>query len=374
MTEIGTTDNDDAALLATGLLRWYDRHRRSLPWRAEPGIRPDPYHVWLSEIMLQQTTVAAVAGYFQRFLERWPTVRDLAAAPLDDVLREWAGLGYYARARNLHKCAGIVARDHGGRFPEDESDLRELPGIGVYTAAAIAAIAFDRPAAVMDGNVERVVARLFAVAEPLPAVKPKLLALTSTLTPNSRPGDFAQAMMDLGATVCTPRKPKCILCPWTGACTARSQGIAEDLPARLPKKRKPVRRGVAFWAVTPAGDILLRRRPERGLLGGMIEVPSTEWREAPAPALDTVNGEAPVLAQWRMLPGQVRHTFTHFQLELTVAAGRVEHSDKTAGLWVPVDRLGDQALPTVMKKVVRHALAHAGSAGGSGPRPSTGSG
>ena len=359
MTDHGLGNNDEAAVLATGLLRWYDHHRRTLPWRAAPGVRPDPYHVWLSEIMLQQTTVAAVAGYFQRFLECWPTVADLAAAPLDDVLREWAGLGYYARARNLHKCAGIVAGTLGGRFPEEEAELRRLPGIGVYTAAAIAAIAFDRPAAVMDGNVERVMARMFCVTDPLPQAKPTLRDLTATLTPDRRPGDFAQAMMDLGATVCTPRRPKCILCPWTGACAARSQGVAEDLPAKLPKPERPTRRGIAFWAVTPAGDILLRKRPERGLLGGMIEVPSSEWREAPTPALDAVNGEAPVAAQWRLLPGLVRHTFTHFHLELAVAAGQAARPDEAAGLWVPVDRLGDQALPTVMKKVVRHALAHA---------------
>ena len=358
MTEDGIADMD-AAALADGLLGWYDRHRRSLPWRAAPGRRPDPYHVWLSEIMLQQTTVAAVAGYFRRFLERWPTVQALAAAPLDDVLREWAGLGYYARARNLHRCAGIVADRFGGHFPEDEEELRRLPGIGVYTAAAIAAIAFDRPAAVMDGNVERVVARLFAVADPLPGAKPALRALTGTLTPDRRPGDFAQAMMDLGATLCTPRRPKCILCPWTRDCAARRLGLAEGLPVKSPKRRKPVRRGVAFWAVAPSGDILLRRRPDRGLLGGMIEVPSSDWREAPVPELGAVDGEAPVAARWRLLPGLVRHTFTHFHLELTVAAARVTRPDAAAGLWVPVDRLGDQALPTVMKKVVNHAMAHA---------------
>ena len=359
MAKRETGSDSDAADRATTLLGWYDHHRRVLPWRAAPGVRADPYHVWLSEIMLQQTTVAAVAGYFRRFVALWPGVGDLAVAPLDDVLREWAGLGYYARARNLHKCACIVVDRHGGRFPDDEQTLRQLPGIGVYTAAAIAAIAFDRPAAVMDGNVERVVARLFGITQPLPSAKPRLLALTATLTPERRPGDFAQAMMDLGATVCTPRKPKCGLCPWSGGCIARQAGIAAELPARLPKPERPTRRGIAFWAVTPEGDILLRRRPERGLLGGMIEVPSSDWREAPAPRLDAVGGEAPVVAQWRMLPGLVRHTFTHFHLELAVAAGTVARSDPAAGLWVPVDRLGDQGLPTVMKKVVRHALAHA---------------
>jgi A/G-specific adenine glycosylase len=307
--------------------------------------------------MLQQTTVATVGGYFRTFVERWPTVGDLAAAPLDDVLREWAGLGYYARARNLHKCAGIVARDHGGRFPGDEESLRRLPGIGTYTAAAIVAIAFDRPAAVMDGNVERVVTRLFGVTEPLPNSKPGLLSLTETLAPNRRPGDFAQAMMDLGATICTPRKPGCILCPWTDSCTARRLGTAEELPARLPRPKRPTRRGIAFWTVTIEGDILLRRRPERGLLGGMIEVPSSDWREAPAPSLDGVGGEAPVSAQWRPLPGLVRHTFTHFHLEMTVWAGRVDRAAGHAeGRWVPLDGLADEALPSVMRKLVRHAL------------------
>lgn len=351
-----TATNTDAP--ADGLLDWYDAHRRVLPWRAPPGVRPDPYHVWLSEIMLQQTTVAAVAGYFGRFVERWPTVGDLAAAALDDVLREWAGLGYYARARNLHGCARIVADRYGGHFPQDEQELRQLPGVGTYTAAAIAAIAFDRPAAVMDGNVERVVARLFGVTDPLPPAKPELMRLTRTLGPTRRPGDFAQAMMDLGATVCTPRQPRCILCPWERSCAARRQGIAEALPAKLPKPERPVRRGIAFWTVTPAGEILLRRRPERGLLGGMIEVPSSEWREAPVPDLSAARGEAPVSAHWRLLPGLVRHTFTHFHLELSVAAGRVAEPDPAAGLWVPLDGLGGQALPTVMRKVVRHALAH----------------
>ena len=360
MTDQTTWDNAEVSAMPAGLLDWYDRHRRVLPWRAPAGLRPDPYHVWLSEIMLQQTTVAAVAGYFRAFVERWPAIGDLAAAALDDVLREWAGLGYYARARNLHKCARIVVENHGGHFPDDERELRRLPGIGIYTAAAIAAIAFDRPAAVMDGNVERVVARLFGVTAPLPTVKPRLLSLTGTLTPADRPGDFAQAMMDLGATVCTPRKPKCTLCPWAASCIGRRSGIAEQLPVKLPKPKRPTRRGIAFWTTTHAGEILLRRRPDRGLLGGMIEVPSSGWRDAPAPGLDAVCDEAPIAAEWRLLPGLVRHTFTHFHLELAVAAGRVRRMEPAAGLWVPVDRLGDQALPTVMKKVVRHAMAHAG--------------
>ncbi|MEE8271684.1 MAG: A/G-specific adenine glycosylase [Alphaproteobacteria bacterium] len=346
----------DSAALVGDLLAWYDRHRRTLPWRAPPGGRADPYRVWLSEIMLQQTTVAAVGGYFRDFVARWPGVRDLAAATLDDVLHGWAGLGYYARARNLHRCARAVVERYGGHFPEDEGELRQLPGIGAYTAAAIAAIAFDRPAVVVDGNVERVVARLRGVTDPLPPAKPALRALAAGLSPAERPGDHAQAMMDLGATVCTPRRPRCTVCPWSAACVARRAGIAESLPARLAKAERPTRRGVAFWTLGPAGQVLLRRRPDRGLLGGMIEVPSSPWREAAAPDLAAVLADAPAPARWRLLPGLVRHTFTHFHLELAVAAGLVARPDGIAGLWVAPDAIGDHALPTVMKKVVRHAL------------------
>jgi A/G-specific adenine glycosylase len=350
-----TNEAHDGGNTAAALLAWYDRHRRVLPWRALPGERTDPYRVWLSEIMLQQTTVATVGPYFAAFLERWPDVASLAAAPLDDVLHAWQGLGYYARARNLHKCAIAVARDHGGRFPEDEAGLRTLPGVGAYTAAAVAAIAFDRPAVVVDGNVERVVARLHAVETPLPAAKPELNRLAAALTPDARPGDFAQAMMDLGATICTPRGPRCVLCPLMAGCAARAQGIAEELPRRSAKPEKPTRRGVAFFAIDGTGSVLLRRREERGLLGGMIEVPSTEWRTEAWPA-DEAERAAPVAAPWRALPGVVRHTFTHFHLELTVLAGRVSVGGSAPGHWCPIDRLGEQALPTVMKKVIRHAL------------------
>ncbi|HYG86051.1 MAG TPA: A/G-specific adenine glycosylase [Azospirillum sp.] len=335
---------------ADRLLSWYDRHRRDLPWRSPPGEHADPYRVWLSEIMLQQTTVPAVAPYFRAFTERWPTVVDLASASLDEVLVAWAGLGYYARARNLHKCAQVVAERHGGRFPDTEEGLLELPGVGAYTAAAITAIAFDRPATVVDGNVERVVARLFAVEEPLPGVKPKLRALAATLTPRERPGDYAQAMMDLGSGVCTPRKPKCMLCPVAEACDARTAGIQEELPRRSAKSDKPTRRGVAYWLINPEGAVLLRRRAEDGLLGGMAELPSAGWEPG---------GEAPLDVEWRPLPGMVRHTFSHFHLELQVLAGRAGAGwAKAEGQWVPLDRLGDHALPSVMRKVVRHALAH----------------
>jgi A/G-specific adenine glycosylase len=351
----------DPSDLQRRLIGWYDRHRRVLPWRAPPGRRADPYHVWLSEVMLQQTTVPTVGAYFRAFLERWPTVEDLAAADLDDVLRAWAGLGYYARARNLHKCARVVAERYHGRFPEDEQELRRLPGVGDYTAAAIAAIAFDIPAAVMDGNVERVVARVAAIREPLPAAKPKLRAVAAALTPADRPGDHAQAMMDLGATICTPRRPKCILCPWNAECEARRAGIEETLPAKLPKPERPTRRAIAFWLVNGKGAVLLRRRPEKGLLGGMMEVPSSPWTAAEMPELATVLDHAPTRTGWRVLPGVVRHTFTHFHLELAVAVGRVGYEPPLNGRWVAVDALADEALPTVMAKVARHVFAHAGA-------------
>ena len=347
--------------LAADLLAWYDRHARRLPWRVPPGAKDsaDPYRVWLSEIMLQQTTVAAVQPYYQVFLERWPTVDDLAAAPLDDLLTAWAGLGYYARARNLHRCAGVVSRDLGGRFPDSEAGLRELPGIGPYTAAAVAAIAFDRPATPLDGNIERVVARLHAVETPLPKAKPELRALAEGLTPRKRPGDFAQAMMDLGATVCLPKRPRCLACPLTDHCAARAAGLAEELPRRAAKAPRPTRQGVAFWLTDEAGAVLLRRRPERGLLGGMMELPSTPWREAPWPA-EAARVEAPLEDGWTALPGLVRHTFTHFHLELEVWAGRangaVPETGEAEARWVPLDGLADEALPSVMRKIVRHAL------------------
>ena len=340
------------------LLAWYDRHARRLPWRALPDETADPYGVWLSEIMLQQTTVAAVAPYYRGFLERWPRVHDLAAAPLDDVLTAWAGLGYYARARNLHKCARVVSVEFDGAFPDSEAGLRALPGIGAYTAAAIAAIAFGRPATVVDGNVERVVARLFTVETPLPAAKAELRRLAETLTPataEGRPGDYAQAMMDLGATVCLPRNPKCMLCPLQADCSGRARGLAAELPRRSPKAERPTRRGVAFWTLDSDGRILLRRRPEKGLLGGMMEVPSTAWTAAGASATEA-SAQAPAALDWRPLPGLVRHTFTHFHLELEVWAGAVANGGEADGRWVALDELGDQALPSVMRKVVKHAL------------------
>jgi A/G-specific adenine glycosylase len=339
---------------AAELLAWYDRHRRDLPWRGPPGAARDPYRVWLSEVMLQQTTVAAVAPRFERFLRRWPSVAALAAAPLDAVLQEWQGLGYYARARNLHRAAEAVAAA-GGRFPDTQAGLRALPGVGAYTAAAIAAIAFGRPAAVVDANVERVMARLFAVATPLPAAKAELAALAARLTPETRAGDYAEAVMDLGATICTPRRPRCLLCPWRPRCAAHRLGLAEALPRRREKKARPVRRGVAYWLEDGAGHVLLRRRPERGLLGGMMEVPSTAWRAKPWPR-DEAAAAAPASADWRALPGAVVHGFTHFELRLSVWSARVGERPPAAGIWWPIARLAEQALPTAMKKVVRHAL------------------
>ena len=346
-----------ASRMSRRLLAWYDRHRRRLPWRAGPGERPDPYRVWLSEIMLQQTTVVAVGPYFEAFLARWPRIEDLAAAQLDEVLHAWQGLGYYARARNLHRCAQVVATTHRGRFPDTEAGLADLPGVGPYTAAAIAAIAFDRKATPVDGNIERVVARLFTLTAPLPASKPELRRLAGTLTPATRAGDFAQAMMDLGATICLPGRPKCMLCPLAEDCRGRAEGIAPDLPARSPKRLRPLRHGVAFWAVRRDGAVLLRRRPERGLLGGMMEFPSTDWRAEPWD-----DGEAerhvPAAGRWRRLPGLVRHGFTHFELELTVLAGRV--AARAPGTWCAIDRLSEMALPTLMKKVANHAIGQIG--------------
>lgn len=338
--------------LSKPLLAWYDEHRRDMPWRAMPDEESDPYSVWLSEIMLQQTTVVTVKPYFERFIEQWPTVGDLADASLDDVLKAWAGLGYYARARNLHKCAVLVAREHGGRFPDTEAALIALPGIGRYTAAAIAAIVFGRRATVVDGNVERVMARLHGVDEPLPAAKPLLYRHAEAMTPERRCGDYAQAVMDLGATLCSPSRPACGLCPWSAACKANAAGQAETLPRRQKKAPRPTRFGTAFWLERDGAggpEVLLRRRPERGLLGGMMEIPSTPWVEN----TDDAPGEgAPAAVEWDIVPGTVVHVFTHFRLELDVKRGVMSDGHEALGTWTPVDRLGEEALPSVMRKVV----------------------
>ncbi len=343
----------------SALLAWYDRHRRRLPWRTPPGERADPYGVWLSEIMLQQTTVKAVGPYYAKFLSLWPDVRALADARLDDVLRAWAGLGYYARARNLHACARAVIERHGGTFPDDEAALRALPGVGAYTSAAIAAIAFDRRAVAIDGNIERVVSRLFAVETPLPAAKSEIRQRADTLFPDRRPGDFTQAMMDLGATVCTPKKPACALCPWFEPCAARRRSDAETFPRKTPKAEGRMRYGASFVAIRADGFVLVRSRPDKGLLGGMTEVPSTAWEhvfDEPA-AL----AQAPLKAAWRRLPGTVEHGFTHFPLQQTVYVARVPARTRApAGMrWVAIPDIAGEALPNVMRKV----LAHAGLAG-----------
>jgi A/G-specific adenine glycosylase len=352
----------EGASIAAAVLAWYDRERRQLPWRAEPGATPDPYCVWLSEIMLQQTTVKAVLPRYGLFLRRWPDVKALARAELGEVLAAWAGLGYYARARNLHACARVVAEQHGGRFPKDESGLRKLPGVGDYTAAAIVSIAFGNRATPVDGNIERVVARLFAVATPLPAAKPEIRAFAETLTPDGRPGDFAQAMMDLGATICTPRRPACGLCPVRPECRGYAEGLADALPYRQEKGERPARRGAAFVAIRPDGAVLLRERPLRGLLGGMLETPSSPWEEA-APNGNSMRVHAPLKADWRKLPGLVEHIFTHFRLELSVYRAEVDAdavpkraAQPESCRWLKPRQLAGAALPSLMRKVLLHAL------------------
>lgn len=344
---------------AARLLAWYDRHARELPWRVAPAHRasgtvPDPYRVWLSEIMLQQTTVEAVKPYFRKFLESWPDIASLAAAGNDDVMKAWAGLGYYSRARNLKKCADTVAAEFGGRFPGRYEELVKLPGIGPYTAAAIAAIAFDKPEPVVDGNVERVITRLFAIATPLPAAKPEIKARVATMLAVERPGDFAQAMMDLGATICTPRRPACLACPLTDECVALERGDPAHFPVKPAKAERPARRGAAFVAVRDDGAVLLQKRPERGLLGGMAEVPTTGWTARKDG--ETGVGGAPFAADWRQT-GSAAHVFTHFSLELTVyRADGVAREPGNGGWWSAPEELAGEALPTVMKKVIEAAI------------------
>lgn len=332
------------------LLAWYDEHARKMPWRVPPadkqaGVKPDPYRVWLSEVMLQQTTVAAVTDYFHRFTARWPTVMALAAAQDGDVMGEWAGLGYYARARNLLKCARVVTDEFGGVFPDTHAELLRLPGIGPYTAAAMSAIAFDHPETVVDGNVERVMARLFDIHTPLPAAKPELTTHAAALTPRMRPGDYAQAVMDLGATICTPKSPACGICPLRTPCKARANGTALELPKKTPKKPKPTRLGTIYMVRRDDGAWLLERRPDSGLLGGMLGWPGTEWTE-------TAPGENPPLdANWSTLPGEVRHTFTHFHLILTVKHTTLAaHHAPPIGQFIEKHDFRPSDLPTVMRK------------------------
>lgn len=334
---------------AARLLAWYDIHRRELPWRAARGKRADPYRVWLSEIMLQQTTVQAVGPYFRKFLSRWPDVKALAAADLDDVLAAWAGLGYYARARNLHRAAKVVAEELGGKFPETAAELQKLPGIGHYTSGAIAAIAFDEREAAVDANAERVIARFYAVQEPLPASKPKLRAATQALVPEKRAGDFAQALMDLGATICTPKRPACNNCPWNAGCEAKKLGIQETLPIKSEKAARPLKRGAAFVARDSKGAVLLVKRPEKGLLGGMLQPPLGPWTDS-FPSKKEALLQAPFRADWKKLSGIVRHGFTHFELEIEVYSAQIEKKPNYDGKWV--QNLSDAALPTVMRKII----------------------
>ncbi|SLN67306.1 putative A/G-specific adenine glycosylase YfhQ [Pseudoruegeria aquimaris] len=350
---------------AASLLAWYDAHARVLPWRVSPsdrkaGVAPDPYRVWLSEIMLQQTTVAAVRDYFTRFTALWPTVEALAAAPDEQVMAEWAGLGYYARARNLLKCARVVTEEYGGRFPADHAALLSLPGIGPYTAGAIAAIAFDLPEVVVDGNVERVMSRIFRVETPLPAAKPELTALARSLTPAQRPGDYAQAVMDLGATICTPRNPACGICPWREACRARKDTVQAELPRKSPRKAKPTRHGMIFIGRRSDGAVLVERRPDKGLLGGTLGWPGSDWQEGAAP-----KALPPAAGDWRELPGEVRHTFTHFHLVLRVlVADLPQGTVPERGYFLEKSAFSPSDMPTAMRKAHDLAVRPAPTASG----------
>jgi len=333
------------------LLEWYDIHAREMPWRVPPqarkaGVAPDPYAVWMSEVMLQQTTVVTVRDYFARFMARWPTVHALAEAQDADVMAEWAGLGYYARARNLLKCARAVVAEHGGNFPANYDLLRTLPGIGPYTAAAVSSIAFDLPHAVLDGNVERVMARIYDIHTPLPAAKPVLMAKAEALTPDTRPGDYAQAVMDLGATICTPRNPACGICPWRDPCSARIAGTAVELPKKVPKKAKPVRHGTVYLGRRTDGAWLIETRPEKGLLGGMLGWPGSDWVDTSLPLPEA----PPLIADWRAIQGEVRHTFTHFHLILQVMIADLPPD--TPGNFIAAKDFQPSDLPTVMRKAL----------------------
>jgi A/G-specific adenine glycosylase len=356
-------DCGSPALDPSRLLPWYDRHRRRLPWRALPGEVADPYRVWLSEVMLQQTTVTAVAPYYAKFLARFPTVEALAGAEIDEVFKLWAGLGYYARARHLHACAKAVVARHDGAFPVTEAELAALPGIGPYTAAAVAAIAFDAPASPVDGNIERVITRLHAIEDELPGAKPAIRALAERLRPAQRPGDFAQAMMDLGATICTPKSPACALCPFLDGCAARRRGDPETFPRKAKKREGKLRRGAAFVVLRADGHLLVRTRPARGLLGGMTEVPTTEFVSdfdegvALDAAPDLGTGSRARATRWRRLPGVVTHVFTHFPLELVVFRAEVPGSAAAPdGMrWIAAAEVSGAAFPSLMRKVLAHA-------------------
>ena len=344
--------------LSKKLLAWYDVHRRVLPWRTPAGKRADPYRVWLSEIMLQQTTVQAVGTYYRKFLTLWPDVKSLADAPQDKVLAAWAGLGYYARARNLHAAAKVVAHEMGGKFPTTAEALRVLPGVGGYTSGAIAAIAYDEKQAAMDANAERVIARLYAIETPMPKAKVELHAKCSALVPD-RAGDFAQALMDLGSAICTPKRPACQNCPWESDCKARKRGIQEQLPVKAPKMVRPLKRGAAFVALDKSGAVLLVKRPDKGLLASMLEPPLGPWEEN-FPSNAKALKQAPFEAVWKKKPGIVRHGFTHFELETEVYVAELSKRPKFEGRWIAPNQLREVELPTVMRKIVEHAIEDGG--------------
>ena len=347
--------------LRRALLSWYDREGRTLPWRIRPedraaGVITDPYKIWLSEIMCQQTVIKAATPYWLKFLERWPAVSDLAGAPQDDVLAAWAGLGYYARARNLHKCAQMVCEEHNGVFPVREADLLKLPGIGPYTAAAIAAICSGEATNVVDGNVERVICRLRTVEAALPKSRPEIRALAGKIADPKRPGDYAQALMDLGAIVCKPKNPKCDICVWRFACRASKQETAEKYPVRQKKAKRPVRYGTVFY-LERGGEILVRRRPETGLLGGMMELPGTEWGEGKL-AKDVGLASAPVRKNWQLARDPIKHVFTHFTLYLDVYSAEIGAGEEAGGahnIWAALTNLDKYALPSVMRKAISRA-------------------
>ncbi len=341
-----------ATSLSQKLLHWYDQHRRHLPWRAEPGAAADPYRVLVSELMLQQTTVATVTGRFEPFLSRFPDIESLANADESDVLHAWQGLGYYRRARALHAAARDVMSKHQGRLPETAEALRDLPGIGDYTAKAVAAIAFGQPVLPIDGNGVRVLARIFAIETPLPKAANDVRALATAFEPTERPADLAQAVMDLGATICRPQKPLCEVCPWQDECQGRRAGCAESLPKRARKAKRPVRQGVAFLLTRSDGAILFRKRPPRGLLGGLHELPTSTWLPAPLDR-DAAIAEAPAQLNWRFHEQPVRHVFTHFTLELDLAEAETQHPPE--GLWQSCTALEQLALPTLVKKLLRQA-------------------
>ena len=356
-------DKANPEVLATTLLAWYDRSGRNLPWRIKGSRHPHAYHVWLSEIMLQQTTVATVKSYFEKFVTKWPKLEDFAAASMDDILHAWQGLGYYARARNMVKCAQMIVQNYQGKFPETAVELELLPGIGPYTAAAIASIAFDDHVTPVDGNVIRVLSRVFAVQTPMPQSLKEIMALAKTLTPPQRMGDFAQALMDLGATLCTPRKPSCLLCPWQQYCQGFQQGKAEDLPHKSLKSIKPWRYAVAFIISNDCGEILFGRRPEKGLLGGMMEVPSTPWRSQTWDEIEEAQALSPLDCDWEPDIRKAHHQFTHFNFDIKVLRGRLknnlsmqassEANSMNTMTWVKSEDFIKLALPTVIKKILK---------------------